>query len=335
MTAHRWSRRAVLASLTAAVAGCTGTEGPAETTDPPPATTNDRPTRSDEESPATTTDDPPSETDRAETTTTSADIDRQTDVPFRETPERTLELDLYSPPGGAERPFVIFAHGGGWIGGDKGYRPMFDELVDAGFVVADVQYRLAQEKQYPAAVRDVVAAVKWLRANADAHGIDPERGALAGYSAGAHLAALVAVAPDHESFQPAAFHPDVPVAVDALVGYSGPYDFTESGTGDNPLVAAFFGPEADAQTLREGSPVTHVDGGDPPALLVHGTADGVVPYRSTEVLADAYRDAGVTVEVLTGDDAGHGMIDNPDWREQTLPKQRRFLTEHLDGNGSE
>jgi acetyl esterase/lipase len=333
MTARRWSRRAVLASLTATVTGCTGTEGSTETaTAPLPTTTSDRPTRRDGESPATTTDDTPAETDSAETT--NADVDRQTDVPFRETPERTLKLDLYEPPAGADRPFVIFAHGGGWIGGDKGYRPMFDDLVAAGFVVADVQYRLAQERRYPAAVRDVVAAVKWLRAKADEYGIDPERGALVGYSAGAHLAALVAVAPTHERFQPPDFHPEVPVAVDALVGYSGPYDVTESGAGDNPLVAAFFGPEADAERLREGSPVTHVEEGDPPALLVHGTADSVVPYRSTEALADTYREAGVTVEVVTGEGAGHGMIDNPDWRERTLPKQRPFLAEHLDAGAA-
>ncbi|QGN06059.1 alpha/beta hydrolase [Halorhabdus sp. CBA1104] len=333
MTARRWSRRTVLASVMATVAGCTGIERDGETaTDPLPATTTDRPTRSDDEPPATTTADP-ADTERPETT--SVDGDRQTNVPFRETPERTLELDLYEPPAGTDRPFVLFAHGGGWIGGDKGYRPMFDELVDAGFVVADVQYRLAQEKQYPAAVRDVVAALKWLRANADAHGIDPERGALSGYSAGAHLAALVAVAPAHERFQPADFHPDVPVAVDALVGYSGPYDFTDAGIGDNPLVAAFFGPEADVETLREGSPVTHVDSGDPPALLVHGTEDGVVPVRSTAVLADAYRDAGVTVEVITGEGADHGMIDSAEWREQTGAKQRQFLTAHLGGTRSE
>ena len=321
-----YSRRGLLTTLLAVGTGClTDSDGlPTDTRTPPPsATPTDEPTVSATTTETTT---PTATTEPTQTET----AEPLTDVPFRETDERTLELDLYRPSTDDPAPFVLFAHGGGWFGGDKGHRPMFDRLVAEGFAVADVQYRLAQEKQYPAAVRDIVAAVKWLRANAEANGIDADRGALAGYSAGAHLTALVAVAPQYERFQPAGFHPDVPVAVDAFVGYSGPYDFTEAGIGENPLVAGFFGADASEERLREGSPVTHVDGSAPPALLVHGTDDRIVPYRSTEALAEAYRDAGVTVEVVTGEGAGHGMIDNDDWREESLPAQERFLTEHLD-----
>jgi len=336
-----WTRRGVLTALLAAGAGCTtetddsttSTQEPSDpetpTDEPSERSTTSAPTPTEtatttEES--TATDEPTTE----EPTTTAESMEEITDVAFRETPQRTLRLDLYLPSTEEASPFVVYAHGGGWIGGDKGHRPMFDRLVEKGFAVADIQYRLAQEKQYPAAVRDVVAAVKWVRANAGEYGIDSDRGALMGYSAGAHLAALVAVAPDHENFQPDEFHPDVPVGVDALVGYSGPYDFTDSGIGENPLVAAFFGADAPMERLEEGSPVSHVEGDDPPALLIHGTDDNVVPHRSTTALADAYRNAGVPVEVLTGDGVGHGMIDNDEWREETLPSQEQFLADHLD-----
>lgn len=328
-----WTRRGVLGALLASGAGCaTDTDDATTSTRSPSASqsTDESPARSTTEAPTTTVD-PTTEAPKIEEPTTASEpAEEITDVAFRETPQRTLRLDLYLPSTDESSPFVVYAHGGAWVAGDKGHRPMFDRLVEKGFAVADVQYRLAQEKQYPAAVRDVVAAVKWLRANAEAYDIDGDRGALAGYSAGAHLTALVAVAPDHEAFQPPEFHPDIPVGVDAFVGYSGPYDFTGSGLGESPIIAEYFGADANSERLTEGSPVTHVDSTDPPALLIHGTDDGIVPYNSTTALADAYREAGATVEVLTGDGVGHGMIDNDEWRDETLPTQEASLAAHLD-----
>ncbi len=321
---RRWSRRSVLTATTALLAGCTGEES--ERTDDPQRsasteTTSENPTATDSQSPSAGTE-----------TTTSAGDDPK-DIVFRETPEATLKLDLYLPDDSGTHPFVVFAHGGAWILGDKGYRPMFGRLTAHGYAVADIQYRLAQQERYPGPVRDVVAAVKWVRDNAGEYDIDASRGALAGYSAGAHLAMLVGLAPDHERFQPPEYKRDVPAAVDAVVGYSGPYDFTTPESAGNPLVERFFGPDASEATLAEGSPVTHVDPDDPPVMLVHGTDDSIVPYRSTTVLADALRNVDVPVEVITGDGAGHGMIDNSDWREQTLPSQVEFLDAHLDGTG--
>lgn len=315
------SRRRFLALTAAATvggfAGCSsGSEGTPESTTTEPTATR---TTTDSQTPTPTTTTPEKQGYRR--------VER--DVTFREVDGASLELDLYRPAAGDGFPFVVFAHGGGWVTGNKRERPMFDAMVRQGIAVADIQYRLAPAYRYPAAVRDTVAAVKWVRANADSYGIDAERAGLAGYSAGAHLAALVAAAPEVEAFQPTEFHPEQSAAVDALIGYSGPYDFTVAGAGENPLVANFFGPDASSATLREGSPTTHVDSADPPALLVHGTADSIVPYRSTTVMADTFREAGVSVEVITGDGAGHGMIDNPEWRERTVPAQLELLNSNL------
>lgn len=308
-----YTRRRLLAAATAtALAGCTS--GGEDTPESESRTT------------ATTTQ--PAETVAR---TVEDGVEKLEDVPFRETPHGTLKLDLYLPTSGSNHPFFVFAHGGAWILGDKGERPMFDELATDGYAVADIQYRLAvdEERQYPVPVRDVTAGVKWVKANAEEYGIDATTGALAGYSAGAHLATLVGLAPDHETFQPVDFHPDISASVDAIVGYSGPYDFTEPGTGDNSLVEGFFGEGASDETLAEGSPVTHVDSEDPPALLLHGTEDGTVPYRSTTVLADALREANVPVDVFTGEGAGHGMIDSEEWREELLATQQAFLDDQI------
>jgi len=298
-----WSRRGVLAASTALLAGCTS-EGPPATDSQPPS---------------------------ADTETSTGAGDDLRDIVFRETADGALKLDLYLPDRGDASPFVVFAHGGAWIVGDKGHRPMFERLTASGYAVADIQYRLAQQERYPGPVRDVVAAVKWVRDNAGEYDIDASRGALAGYSAGAHLAMLVGLAPGHERFRPPEYKPGVPASVDAVVGYSGPYDFTTPDADGNPAVTAFFGSDASEATLAEGSPVTHVDPDDPPVMLVHGTDDSIVPHRSTTVLADTLREADVPVEVVTGDGAGHGMIDDQDWREQTLPRQIEFLDTHLDG----
>ena len=322
-----YSRRRflALAAASAGVAGCTsgdgGTTVPESGTEPtttPESEPESTPTRPGPDAPTT----------RIETVADSG-VEIRRNVTFREGEDWLLLADIYLPES-SNAPFVVFAHGGGWFTGDKGRRPMHPAMAEAGIAVADVQYRLVPDFRYPAAVRDVAAAVRWVRANAADYGIDADRGALAGYSAGAHLAALVGLAPEHPNFQPEGFHPDEPVAVDAIVGYSGPYDFTVPGAGENGMVAGFFGEDATDETLREGSPTTHVDAGDPPTLLVHGTADNIVPYRSSTLLATELERVGVPAEVLTGEGAGHGMIDSPEWREETIPTQRAFLREHLD-----
>ena len=320
-----YTRRRFLAAASAtALAGCTSGDGNGTTTTGTGSTT----TTTEIETATTTT-----TTTATETPSSIVEdgVEKIRDVPFRETPQRTLKLDLYLPTEGSNHPFVVFAHGGAWIMGNKGERPMFDDMVGDGYAVADIQYRLAldEQRQYPAPVQDVTAAVKWVKANAEEYGIDDSTGALAGYSAGAHLAALVGVAPDHEAFQPGEFKPDVSASVDAFVGYSGPYDFTAPEADGSQLIANFFGEDASEETLTEGSPVAHVDAGDPPALLLHGTDDGIVPYRSTTVMADALRDADVPVEVFTGDGGGHRMLEDPEWREEMVPVQQEFLDGHL------
>jgi acetyl esterase/lipase len=314
-----WTRRGILATGTAALlAGCQGDGGGTETS---------RPTTPTDTTVARTTTAEPTETGTGTTGGPAYRVDR--DLSFFETDAGALRLDLYRPRDRTDIPFVVFAHGGGWIQGDKGFRPLFPMLCDAGIAVADVQYRLAPGAQFPVPVRDVVAVVTWLRANADEYGIDPARGALAGYSAGAHLAALVAVAPDVPAFQPDV-RPDQPVGVDALVGFSGIYDLADPDSMASSLVQAFVGADAPESTYEQASPVDHTDGDDPSAMLLHGTEDGVVPYRSATRLRDSLGAADVPVELFTAEEAGHGLIDAPSWQAEYEPALRRFLRERLE-----
>ena len=117
------------------------------------------------------------------------------DIEFHETPERTLRLDVYEPtdaaPGGP-RPTVVCFHGGGFHSGEKAQESaQIQALADRGYVVVTPEYRLSGEATFPAALVDAKAAVEWCRAESETYGIDPQRIATAGHSAGANLATLV------------------------------------------------------------------------------------------------------------------------------------------------
>jgi len=301
------ARRALLANLGAAVstalAGC-------QSTSPSSNETNDEggPDNATPESDAERRDD--ADDSGAENSEESDDRDAWTvdeDVPYRVTPQRTLRADVYRPVDAEAPPVVVHAHGGAWRFGDKGFRPLFGRLAAAGYATVDIQYRLSHEATYPGPVRDVAGAVRWVRATAEERGVDPARVALAGYSAGGHLAGLAATAPDLDAIQPDEFYPDADPSVDAFVGNAGVYDFTAEGYGDAALIGQFMGGARSEHPDRyeQASPITHVDAAAPPALLCHGTEDRIVPFEQSERFAGALDDAGIPIDRLTVEGAGH------------------------------
>jgi acetyl esterase/lipase len=231
---------------------------------------------------------------------------------------RPLRLDLYTPPMAATRPLVVFVHGGGWTTGHKratahyaDFPGLLADLARKGFVVASVEYRLSGEKAFPGATDDVKAAIDFLRANARRYGIDPGRVVLWGGSAGAHIAAMAAFTDAH---------------VQGFVGWYGPYDIdallarqlaaVKAGIPMDAQAKAelngglsFFGCTLDGcppGVARAASPIAHVDQADPPTLLVHGTADTLVPPTQSEAFDAALKKAGVPVEVVLLPGANHG-----------------------------
>lgn len=253
------------------------------------------------------------------------------DVEFAATEDGPLALDYYEPTGvDGPVPLVVHVHGGGWALGSKGGGEYADVPVQEGAAFASVQYRLSDVASFPHPVRDVVAGMAWCREHADEIGVDPERVALTGESAGGHLASLVATAPEVDRLRPDGV-PAAAAAVSCVVSVSGVYDFTEGPVGESGLARQFLGCEDDACDDRQaaGSPVTYVDGDDPPALLYHGTADGVVPYSQGERFVDAAEDAGMPVRFVTGEGGGHVDPYAGEWGERYERIQREFLQEHL------
>lgn len=204
-------------------------------------------------------------------------------------------LDVYRPRGGgADLPVIVFLYGGSWDSGTRaGYAFVGRALAAQGFVVAVPDYRLVPEVHYPTFLQDNAEAVRWVRANAGRFGGDGERIVLAGHSAGAYNAAMLALDPRWLGEERS--------AIRGFVGIAGPYDFLPI---DSPVTRAAFGADADA-TSQPGS---HVSADDPPALLLHGGSDGTVYPRNSERLAQQLRNAGAEAELKLYPGVGHVEI---------------------------
>lgn len=210
-------------------------------------------------------------------------------------------LDLYLPePGGEPVPLLVWIHGGGWRMGDKEQTGPLRPLVDEGYALASLNYRLSQHAIYPAQIVDCRAAVRWLRANAATYGLDPARVGVGGDSAGGHLAALLGTAAAHE-----------PVKVQAVLDFYGPTNFaTMGGHHDDPDSAEaqlVGGPvQANLDRVAAASPVTTVSADSAPFLIFHGDRDETVDISQSRALVDALQQAGVEVTFRPIAGAGHG-----------------------------
>jgi len=201
-----------------------------------------------------------------------------------------LKLDIYAPasrPRGAPLPVVIFYYGGGWVGGTRaGYGFAGSAYASKGFITVVPDYRLVPAVRFPAFLEDSARAVKWTRDNIARFGGDPRRISLAGHSAGAYNAAMIAL--DGHYLRDIGVDPKI-VRSAALL--AGPYDFLpfDEQRGRDAL-GAWPRPE-------ETQPIHFASSAAPPMLLAAGTADDIVRPRNSERLAARLRQLGVPVEL--------------------------------------
>jgi acetyl esterase/lipase len=196
-------------------------------------------------------------------------------------------LDVYVPDGRAgPAPVVVFFYGGRWETGDKGqFQFVGQALAARGFVTVIPDYRRYPDVRFPRFVEDGAAAVAWIRDNIGGFGGDAGSIHLMGHSAGAHIAALLAL--DHDYLAAAGVAPE---AVTSLVGLAGPYDFLPL---DDPTLEEIFAVADMAAT----QPITFADRRAPPTLLLHGAADRTVLPANSERLAAALATAGNQAEI--------------------------------------
>jgi acetyl esterase/lipase len=222
-----------------------------------------------------------------------------------------LRLDLLVPPGPGRKPLVVYLPGGGFLTANKeNGRQLRTFLAESGFAVASVHYRTVPEGAvYTDGIADVHAAVKHLRDNADTYGIDGDRVALWGESAGGYLAAMAAL--------------DRGLAISAVVNKFGAVDFaaiaddfdaeTRAGQGrpGHPLALYLHGPGSTKTLLDpvpDANPLNHITPDAPPFQIWHGSADGIISPSQTLRLHNALRDKGVDSTRYVLDGAGHGDL---------------------------
>jgi acetyl esterase/lipase len=237
----------------------------------------------------------------------------ENDVEFSNPDGQHLQVNLARPMGDGPFPAVLCIHGGGFRAGDRqGYNGLIKTLAQHGYFAATITYRLAPKYQFPAAVYDCKAAVRWLRANAGKYKVDPQRIGVTGGSAGGHLVHFLGVTSDQKEFEGDGGYSDQSSRVQCVVSYFGPSDFTKSygkSVDAAEVLPLFLG--GNLEQAREkhirSSPLYWVTPNAAPTLCIHGTKDPYVAYEQAVWIVDKLLNCGVEAQLMTIDGAGHGF----------------------------
>jgi acetyl esterase/lipase len=262
------------------------------------------------------------------------------DLEYARVGARALLLDLYLPEKAeSPLPVIVGIHGGGWAAGSKegaqGVR-----LSGRGYAVACIGYRLSGEATFPAQIEDCKAAVRWLRAHAREHGLDPDRIGAIGHSAGGHLSSLLGTTGDVREFDQGE-NLDRSSRVQAVCALSGPTDFLQMDAHAvpdapfkhddprSPESRLVGGPiQQNQDKVARANPITYISKETPPFLLVHGDRDPLVPAHQAELLSQALAKAGVAVQLHLVPGAGHGVGGR-----EVNDRVDAFFDRHLKGGG--
>lgn len=237
----------------------------------------------------------------------------ETNIEYTNPDNQHLQLDLARPAGDGPFPAVLHIHGGGFRAGSRqGYSGQIKEFAARGYVAATVSYRLAPKYPFPAAVHDVKAAVRWLRANARKYHIDPNRIGVTGGSAGGHLAQFLGVTADVRDFEGEGGNPKESSRVQCVVNFYGPSDFTKSygkSVDAAEVLPLFLGGNLEQEPRRHivSSPLYWVTPNAAPTLYVHGTVDPYVAFEQAEWMVDKLKAARVEATLVRMEGAGHGF----------------------------
>ncbi|MAT15116.1 MAG: lipase [Planctomyces sp.] len=256
-----------------------------------------------------------------------AEVKLIADIEYANVDGHSLQLDLYMPQK-VERPkLVVWVHGGGWHQGTR-ENPRLRWLADEGYALASISYRLTDKATFPAQIQDCKGAVRWLRANASVYGYDADQIVAAGSSAGGMLVALLGTSAEVDALEgDVGGNLEQSSRVQGVVDFFGAHDFIlrsktqseKTSTPGSSVYRLFGGTVADKQDLaRLASAVTHVSDDDPPVLILHGTEDSTVLPDQAKRLEEVYQDAGLPVELIMIEGAGHGgkVFDEPQYREK-------------------
>lgn len=241
-------------------------------------------------------------------------------VPYNNDTLKKHLLDIYLPADAKEKlplggtPLVIFIHGGGWVGNDKyadmGYMPnTVAAMLENGMAVASIDYRFAMQAVFPAILQDCNKAVSFLYDNADKYGLDKNKIAVMGFSAGGHLASLMGTSQNNkvtDLYFPNSYRP---FKYKAVVDFYGPTDLVllpgneDAKSPEGLLIGA--APLERPDLAKAASPITYIDKNDPPFLIFHGEKDNIVSNKQSKLFSAWLKHFGVKNELTIVKDAPH------------------------------
>jgi acetyl esterase/lipase len=276
-----------------------------------------------------------------------------------------VKADVFGAPADGRKPAAVWIHGGALISGSRKLTPnsrLLRSLLDAGFAVVSIDYRLAPETKLPGIIEDVQEAFRWIRANARTLHIAPDRVAVCGGSAGGYLTLMTGfcVKPRPKALvsywgygdiagswysRPDPFYLQQPaVPREEALAAVGSAPISELPPKNNrgrfylhcrqqgtwPKEVAGHDPDTEDRWFARYCPVRNVTRQYPPTMLVHGTRDTDVPYEQSKLMADRLRQAGVQHELVTVPEGAHGIGNiAPEEQDRIYRNGAKFLMERV------
>lgn len=274
---------------------------------------------------------------RATSTNIPKDIEAKFNVVYHTDGSRKLLMDLFTPTAGPSlKPAIVVVHGGGWKNGDKNkFRALAIHFAKRGYVVAAIEYRLAREAFFPAGIQDCNAATIYLRQHAKELGIDPNRIAAVGGSAGGHLVGLMAAGSKNPKLRHAA-HQQADSRLAAAAVLAGPLQTTTGSVAERsqsakpPVSNAYLWlngtlPEK-PELYRLADAYEQISSDMPPTIFLSGSKDS--PERNA-LSRSKMTDLGIANQIVVHQDATHGHWNRDDWIEQVVSDIDAFFDKHL------
>lgn len=255
------------------------------------------------------------------------------DIVYKNTGTRDLYVDVYRPAEVSQNeslPAVLMVHGGGWISGDRSLLYfMATYLATNNFVTVSVEYRLSPEAQYPAAVYDIKTAIKWMKDHAEDWGIDKDRVAILGTSAGGQLAALAGATADNLKFEDPSDSSKTSTKIQAIVDVDGVLAFIHPVSEEGTVASKWLG--GDKQEARdtwiEASALTHIDETTPPILFIGSSFPRFLAGRGDVI--NILDEHGTYNQTHLFEDAPHSFWLFHPWFKPTMEHTIEFLNEVL------
>lgn len=261
------------------------------------------------------------------------------DILFKTIGDRELSLDLYTPSMAQDHPYplLVWVHGGAWKRGSKNELPsknplLLKSVLDEGYALAAVDYRLSGEATFPAPIQDINDALNYLHDNANSLNINGDELVMMGRSAGGHLAGFIGAT--NAAYSDVNFYQQPKYKVAAVVSFFGPTDLVALGNkagkpvSEKSSVSRFLGnsPANIPELAKQASTTTYINEQTPPYIQFHGTLDKRVPLSQSESLKQKLDQFGVANQLFIESGVGHSapIFDS----EKYVPNVIRFLRQH-------